>query len=70
MSSTGPNCTGKLHLVIPWKILAFSQWSLVDTRRRVLVLQQGLVQALVPCNGLILVYEYLLDCIVKNLFFP
>eukprot|EP00957_Ditylum_brightwellii_P156721 11928862-Ditylum_brightwellii.AAC.1 len=36
MSSTGPNYARKLHLVIPWKILAFSQWSLVDTRRRVL----------------------------------
>eukprot|EP00957_Ditylum_brightwellii_P038627 2919894-Ditylum_brightwellii.AAC.1 len=29
-------------------------------------LHLGLVQALVPCYGLVLVYEYLLDCIGKN----
>eukprot|EP00957_Ditylum_brightwellii_P035031 2655933-Ditylum_brightwellii.AAC.1 len=29
----------------------------------------GLVQALVPCYRLILVYEYLLNCLVKNSFF-
>eukprot|EP00957_Ditylum_brightwellii_P194839 14842309-Ditylum_brightwellii.AAC.1 len=37
MSSTGPNYARKLHLVIPCEILAFSQWSLVDTRRQVRV---------------------------------
>eukprot|EP00957_Ditylum_brightwellii_P174910 13318383-Ditylum_brightwellii.AAC.1 len=70
MSSTGPNYARKLHLVMPWEILVLSQWSLVDICRQVLVPQQGLAQALVPCYGLGLVYKYLLDCILKNSFFP
>eukprot|EP00957_Ditylum_brightwellii_P011303 855103-Ditylum_brightwellii.AAC.1 len=70
MSRTGPNYARKLHLVVPCEILIFPQCSLVDTHRQVLVPQQGLAQALVPCYGLVLVYEYLLNCIGKILFSP